>query len=81
MIELPGEVSSKEKEKKQEVVGNFKETPVDKKKIQYNQVQFNTLQINQEIRNTYLKRNGDKFIVKWLHVGTRNQKEVNEIQE
>jgi hypothetical protein len=49
--------------------------------VQNTQVQFNTLQFNQEIRNTYLRKNGDKYIIKWLHMEARNEEDINKMQE
>jgi hypothetical protein len=59
MIELPGGVSSnlgKSSQKAiQETGGKTEGKNTNIEIVQNNQVQFNTLQINQEIRNTYLR--------------------------
>jgi hypothetical protein len=60
MIEVLGEVGSAKNTDNQKTVVNSIEETVEEKENRCNQVQINTLQINQEIKNTYLKRNGSR---------------------
>jgi hypothetical protein len=69
MIELPVEVGSELREKLKENMSETVEANLKLQVVQGNQVQFNTLQHNQistlqfnkEIRNIYLKKNGNGF--------------------
>jgi hypothetical protein len=76
MIELHGEVGSEEKIGNQKPGETFNEKTVEEPENATNQVQINTLQINRKIRNTYIKRNGRKYIIKWLHCDSRNKEET-----
>jgi hypothetical protein len=73
MIEIPGDVGSVQSIDNQKTVG---ETEEEKENL-CNQAQFN---INQEIGNTYFKRNGSKYIIKWLHSEPRNKEEIQACQ-
>jgi hypothetical protein len=58
-----------------------KENPVGKSKNDINRFLINILQFNQEIRNTYIKRIGNKYIIKWLHGESRGREEILAYQE
>jgi hypothetical protein len=60
MIEIPLEVNSDSKEAMQKTVSKTIEGEFKLQGVQNDQAQFNTLQINQEIKKVYFRKNGGK---------------------
>jgi hypothetical protein len=56
---------------------------VNHSSLQSNQlvVQFDNQQFNQEIRNTYLKRIGNSYKIKWLHTSDKSPEEIRYYNE